>query len=117
MERVTKRGYNTKEAAIQMAKAASTMKMISHEMSIDTANSGLTSIVKAFDEINIDNIVDEVLSPINKIGNEFAVSNTDILEGLQRSSAAMKAMGTDLYDTIALFTAGKFYCLNVQKCA
>lgn len=99
-------GYNTKEAATQMAKAVSMMKMISPNMNIDTANEGLISIVKAYDEIDIDNIVDEVLSPINKVGNEFAVSNSDILDGLQHSAAAMKAMGTDLYDTIALFTAG-----------
>lgn len=39
--------------------------------------------------------------------NNFAVSNTDILEGLKRSSAAMSAMGQDLDSTIALFTAAE----------
>lgn len=110
-------GYNTKEAATEMAKAASIMKMISPNMTIDTANTGLISIVKAFDEIDIANIVDEVISPINEVGNNFAVSNNDIIEGLQHSSAAMKMMGEDLTSTIALFTAGKFCCLYVQKCA
>ena len=61
--------------------------------------------------------MNEVISPINEVGNTFAVSNSDILEGLQRSSAAMKMMGEDLTSTIALFTAGKFCCLYVQKCA
>lgn len=110
-------GYNTKHAATEMAKAASIMKMISPNMDIETANSGLISIVKAFNEIDVGNIMNEVISPINEVGNTFAVSNSDILEGLQRSSAAMKMMGEDLTSTIALFTAGKFCCLYVQKCA
>lgn len=110
-------GYNTKQTAVEMAKAASIMKMISPNMDIDTANSGLVSIVKAFSEIDVGNILNEVISPINEVGNNFAVSNNDILEGLQRSSAAMKMMGEDLTSTIALFTAGKFCCLYVQKCA
>ena len=37
--------------------------------------------------------------------NSFAVSNTDVIEGLKRSSAAMAAMNQDLDSTIALFTA------------
>ena len=52
-------GYNTKEAAAQMAKAVSIMKTVSPNMSTDTANEGLISIIKAFDEINTDNIVDK----------------------------------------------------------
>ena len=99
-------GYNTKQTATEMAKAASIMKMISPNMDIETANSGLISIVKAFNEIDVGNIMNEVISPINEVGNTFAVSNSDILEGLQRSSAAMKMMGEDLTSTIALFTAG-----------
>ena len=110
-------GYNTKQTATEMAKAASIMKMISPNMDIETANNGLISIVKAFQEIDTNQIIDQVISPINEVGNTFAVSNSDILEGLQRSSAAMKMMGEDLTSTIALFTAGKFCCLYVQKCA
>lgn len=99
-------GYNTAQSAEQMAKMASIMKSVSPGMDMDTATKGLVSIVKAFD-IDTDDVLDDVISKINILGNNFAESNADIVEGLQRSSAAMNAMGATLDETLSLFTAGQ----------
>ena len=46
-----------------------------------------------------------IASKINAIGNTQAVSNTDIVEFLTRSSSAMKEANNTLDETIALGTA------------
>jgi len=49
--------------------------------------------------------------------NNFAESNQDIVEGMQRSAAALSAVGTSYQDAFALFTGGKQNDHYVQKCA
>jgi hypothetical protein len=48
--------------------------------------------------------------------NSFAETNEDIITGMEKSAAALSAMGTSYEDAFALFTGGKFYHC-VQKCA
>ncbi len=99
-------GYSSAEAATQMAKYSSHFKSISPGMNIDEATTSLVSIMKAYD-IDVNNVLDGIMSKINDIGNKFGTSNTEIAEGLKKSSAAMAAVGSSLEDNIALFTAGQ----------
>lgn len=123
-------GYSSKEAATQMAKYSSWFKTISPGMSIEQAGDTLTSIMKAF-KCDIQD-VEKIMSMINTVGNNFAVSNLDISEILTRSSSAMMEANNTLADTIALGTAATEItrdaasvgnalktkiCLYVQKCA
>ena len=96
-------GYSLADSKT-MAKLSSQFAAISPGVDVEKATSGLVSIMKAFD-ISADEALDGVMSKINIVGNSFAVSNDNILEGLQRSSAAMSAMNQDLDSTVALFTA------------
>lgn len=96
-------GYNSKEAATQMAKYSSWFKTISPGMSIEQAGDTLTSVMKAF-KYDVQD-VEKIMSMINTVGNNFAVSNLDISEILTRSSSAMKEANNSLADTIALGTA------------
>ena len=89
-----------------MAKYSSQFKSISPGMNIDEATTSLVSIMKAYD-IDVNNVLDGIMSKINDIGNKFGTSNTEIAEGLKKSSAAMAAVGSSLEDNIALFTAGQ----------
>ena len=89
-----------------MAKYSSHFKSISPGMNIDEATTSLVSIMKAYD-IDVNNVLDGIMSKINDIGNKFGTSNTEIAEGLKKSSAAMAAVGSSLEDNIALFTAGQ----------
>lgn len=96
-------GYNLTDSKT-MAQMSSMFASISPGMSVDDATSGLISAMKAFG-IEADNVLDDIMSKINIVGNNFAVSNNDIVEGLQRSASAMAAMEEDFDSTIALFTA------------
>lgn len=96
-------GYSSKKAATEMAKYSSWFKTISPGMSIEEAGDTLTSVMKAFKYEVQD--VEKIMSMINTVGNNFAVSNLDISEILTRSSSAMMEANNSLADTIALGTA------------
>lgn len=97
-------GYAMQDAA-KLANNSAIFKAISPGMDIGMATDGLVSILKAFDEIDIDDSLDGVISKINDIGNKFAVSNKDIIEVMTRSSSAMKAANNTFEETVALATA------------
>ena len=127
-------GYSSREAAESMAQLSSQFAAISPGMDVDTATDGLVSIMKAYD-VDVDDVLDGIMSKINIIGNTAATSNADIVNMLTRSSSAMAEANNSLEETIALETAAveitqdadsvgtafktKFYrnCLYVQKCA
>lgn len=97
-------GYSSAEAAESMAKLSSQFASISPGMDINTATDGLVSIMKAYD-IDVDNVLDGIMSKINIIGNTAATSNADIVNMLTRSSSAMAEANNTLEETIALETA------------
>lgn len=116
----------------KMAEMSSMFAAISPDMNVEQAQNGLVSIMKAFD-IDPENVLDEILSKVNIIGNTAATSNGEIVTMLEKSSAAMKEANNTLEQTIALETAAvevtrdassvgnafktKIFCLYVQKCA
>ena len=107
-------GFSSKEAATEMAKLSSQFKLISPGMDSDTATTSLVSIMKAYD-IDVNNVLDGVLSKVNAVGNKFATSNAEIAEGLQKSSAAMASVGGTLEDNIALFTGAQEIVQNASQ--
>ena len=106
-------GYSLNDSKL-MAQYSSMFKSISPGMDIDTATTGLVSIMKAYG-IEAENVLDGVMSKINKIGNTAATSNDQIVEGLQQSSAAMATMGSTLDENIALFTAAQEITQDASK--
>lgn len=97
-------GYSSNESATKMAKLSSQFASISPGMDIDTATDGLVSTMKAFD-VSVDEVQRNIMDNINKIGNTAATSNSEIVDMLTRSSAAMAAANNTLEETIALETA------------
>lgn len=106
-------GYSDKESATRMAELASQFKMISPGMSMDTATTGLVSIMKAYDK-DVNEVLDGIMSKINKVGNTFATTNEDVVRGLERSSAALAMTGTSFEQNVALFTAGQEIVQNAD---
>lgn len=98
-------GFNLEDSKT-MSKMSSMFSSISPGVSVDEATSGLVSVMKAYG-IEAEDALDGIMSKINIVGNSFALSNKDVIEGLKRSSASMAAMGQDLDSTIALFTAAQ----------
>ena len=107
-------GYSSKQDATMMARLSSQFAMISPGMSVDTATTGLVSIMKAYG-IQTDEVLDGVMSKINRIGNTAATNNAEIIQGLQNSASALAAMNTDLDKSIALFTAGQEIAQDAPK--
>ncbi len=97
-------GYSSKEAAESMAQLSSQFAAISPGMDIDNATDGLVSIMKAYD-VDVDDVLDGIMSKINIIGNTAATSNAEIVDMLTRSSSAMAEGNNTLDETIALETA------------
>lgn len=96
-------GYNTNEAATSMAQLSSQFASISPGMSTDDAQSGLISIMKAWN-VNVEDVKSEIMDNINALGNNLAESNSDIVEGMERSAAALASVGTDYKDAFAMFS-------------
>lgn len=99
-------GYSSKNDATMMAKYAAQFAAISPGLNVDQATTGLVSVLKAYD-LKTEDVLDGVMSKINRVGNTAATNNAEIIEGLQNSASALAAMNTDLDKSIALFTAGQ----------
>lgn len=99
-------GFSDKTSSETMAKLAAQFSAISPGVDIDSATTGLVSVIKAYD-IDVNKVLDDVMSKINIIGNTAATSNKEIITGLQRSVSAMSAMNSTLEENIALFTAAQ----------
>ena len=106
-------GYNTAEQSKTMAKLSSQFASISPGMDTDTAQEGLVSIMKAW-QIDPDQVKSEIMDPINSLGNQFAEDNQDIVEGMERSAAALAATGTTYQDAFALFTGAQEVLQNSE---
>lgn len=107
-------GFSTNEAATTMAKLSSQLASISPGMSVDESQSGLVSIMKAW-SIDPDQVKSEIMDPINKLGNTMALSNQDIVEGMERSAAALAAVGTSVQDGLAMFSGIQEVLQNAEK--
>lgn len=99
-------GFNDKNGSETMAKLAAQFAAISPGVDIEKSTTGLVSVIKAYG-IDVENVLDDVMSKINIVGNTAATSNKEIISGLQNSAAAMAAMNSTLDENIALFTAAQ----------
>ena len=106
-------GYTIKEAT-ELAKSSEILKNISENMDISQATSTLVSSIKAF-KLNVNDTLDGVVSKINQVGNEFAVTNSDVANILQRSSSAMADANNTMEETIALGTAATEITRNADE--
>lgn len=93
-------GYGLKDAA-ELAKASAIMDTISPEMNLEESTDGMIAAIKAFD-IEAEDALDGVASKVNLIGNEFALTNTDVIEALKRSGAALADANNSIDQSIAL---------------
>lgn len=107
-------GFSTADASTEMAKLSSQFASISPGIEVDDAQSGLVSIIKSW-SLNPDQVKSEIMDPINTLGNNFALSNEDIIEGMKRSASAFAAVGTDYKEAFALFTATQEIMQNAEK--
>ena len=107
-------GYNSKQAATEMAKLSSHFALISPGMDTTTSQEGLVSIMKAWN-IGYQDVKSQIMDDINALGNAMAEDNQDIVEGMERSAAALAAVGTSTKDAFALFSGIQEVLQNSEK--
>ena len=96
-----------------MAKLSSQFASISPGMTVNEAQEGLVSIIKTWG-INVDDVEREVMDNINQLGNRFAESNIDLVNGMKRAAAALAATGTTYQEAFALFTGAQEVLQNAE---
>ena len=106
-------GFSSQEAATQMAQLSSQFAQISPGTSVDDATDYLVSTMKAF-HIEVEDVKEDVMSVVNRLGNTMATSNQEIGEMLARSSAAMAAANNSLAQTAALESAAVQITRNAE---
>lgn len=106
-------GYNTKETSTEMAKLSSQFASISPGMTTDEAQTGLVSIMKAWD-VDVSKVSRDIMDNINTLGNNFALTNKDIIDGMERAGATLSAIGTSVQDSFALFTGAQEVLQNAE---
>lgn len=99
-------GYSDKTSSEMMARLSAQFAAISPGADINQATTGLLSTMKAYG-IEVEDVLDGIMSKINIVGNTAGTSNVEILTGLSKSAAAMAAMNSSLDENIALFTAAQ----------
>ena len=55
------------------------------------------------------------MSKVNYVGNNFALSNADVMTALKNSSASMAAANATFEETVALITAGQEIAQDSSK--
>lgn len=72
------------------------------ELNSEQATSGLIAIMSQWG-LTTDELL-PTIDKINKVADDFAITSTDLVNGLQRSSGAAKVLGLSLNETIAILT-------------
>lgn len=106
-------GFSSKEQAETMSLLSSKFASISPGMSTEEAQTGLVSLIKAWD-IDVKDVERELMDNINTLGNKFALSNKDIIDGMERAGATLSVIGTSVQDSFALFTGAQEVIQNAE---
>ena len=110
-------GYSIEEAA-ELARNTAIYSNVG-DMDIDTATEHMISSIKAWEsEFNSEvEASTAIVDRYNEIGNNFAISSAEIGVAMERSSAALKAGGNDLNESLGLLVAGNLIQQDAETTA
>lgn len=97
----------------KMAENTAILMNVSEFDSIDTATDAMVAMTSAFD-VSADKSLD-LISALNEIGNNYAISTSQLATGLQSSASALVASGNSLDEALALMTAGNTTVQDADK--
>ena len=103
-------GENLTTAA-ESARDATILLNVSEFESINDATKALVSASQAYNELDKMEIIDV----LNNVGNNFSISTDQLAQGLQNAAAVLKTQGNDLYEAVALLTAGNAITQDISK--
>ena len=99
-------GYSLKEAG-ELAKNTAILMNVSEFEDVNKATDTLISSLQAFKKAGQDvgTFSMEIIDKYNEVGNNYAISTSDLAESLTRSSAALVAANNSLEQSIAMTAA------------
>lgn len=99
-------GYTMQEAG-ELAKNTSILMNVSEFQDVNTATDSMISALQAFktEGVNVQDLSMEIINAYNEVGNNYAISTSDLASSLTRSSAALVAANNSLAESIAMTTA------------
>lgn len=99
-------GYSIAEAG-ELAKNTAILMNVSEFDDINRATDTMISALQAYKKEgnSVVNLSEEIVDKFNEVGNNYAISTSDLAESLTRSSATLVAAGNTLSESIALTTA------------
>ena len=99
-------GYTIEEAA-DLAKNTSILMNVSEFDDISKATDTMISALQAYkgEGEDVADLSMEIIDKFNTVGNNYAISTSDLADSLTRSSATLVAAGNTLSESIALTTA------------
>ena len=101
----------TFEQSKVLAEQSTVLLNVSEFQNIGEATEALVSATQAYDNLDSQSIIDK----LNLIGNNFAVSTSDLAKGLQNTAAVLKTQGNDIDEALALLTAGNVIGQDISK--
>lgn len=110
IETFARLGYNMEDSS-NLARYANIMANVGNT-DVDTATTGLTSIIKGYDMQASD--AEHVSDVLVKVGQEYAISAEELMAAFQRGGAALYASGTDFEKSAALFAATNASLQNAE---
>lgn len=99
--------------AQKSAQDANALFKVSEFESINEATDALISMSQAYNELE----KSEINDILNYVGNNFSLSTSDLATGLQDAAAVLKTQGNDIYEAVALITAGNAITQDPLKTA
>lgn len=95
-------GYSLEEST-KIAEYTAKLQNVG-DIDVADAQNAITSILKAYDEVDADHIED-VMNKLVVTGNNFPISVSQIAEGMNNASSALAAAGNTFEQSVALLTA------------
>ena len=110
-----KSGYNESDSAELARIAALYQNIADSEMTAGESANFIISQMKAF---NIDAAdAESIINKVNEVSNNYAVSSTDLAQGLQLVSSALSVGGNNFDEVLGLMTGGVEITRNASKMA
>ncbi len=109
-----KMGYSIDEATNSLSKAGLTLSNVA-EMDISASVDAIVSTMKGM-RLSAEE-AGTIVDIINEAGNSFALSSSDLAEGLRIGAASLSIAGNDLIEASSLITAGTEVLQSPEKVA
>ena len=106
-------GYSSDDSA-KLAKVTGMMANVG-DMSTDEATTGMTSILKAYG-ISVDD-AEKVGDVLTTVGKKYAISTSELAEGLENSGSALEAANNSFEQSVAILAAGNASVQDASKTA